>query len=152
MSNQPVPSWTRRHVVALIVVFATLGLSACGAVPGGAAPPASGGPSTGLGFDVTVTEKQRSATVLVGQKLEVVLHASPGMTTWSGVTSSDPSVLAPIVNPAATSARGVTLAAFQAIAPGTARVTAYAGPDCSPGQACPAYEMVLAIDVTVNAG
>jgi len=150
MSNPPAPYWARRHVVALIVVLATLGLSACGAV-GGAPPLASGGPSTGLGFDVTVTEQQRSATVLVGQKLEVVLHASPGMTTWSGVTSSDPSVLAPIVNPAATAARGVTLAAFQAIAPGTSRVTAYAGPDCSPGQACPAYEMVLAIDVTVNA-
>ena len=85
----------------------------------------------------------------VGQKLEAVLHSNPGMTTWSNLRSSDPSVLAPIVNPAATAARGVTLGAFQALAPGTARITADAGPLCSPGQACPQYRVLLAIDVTV---
>ena len=74
------------------------------------------------------------------------------MTNWTSVRSSDQSVLAPIVNPAASAARGVTLAAFKAIAAGRARIDASAGPDCSPGQACPAYLMVLTIDVTVNAG
>jgi hypothetical protein len=74
------------------------------------------------------------------------------MASWSAVRSSDESVLAPIVNPAASAARGVTLAAFKAIAPGTARIDATAAPDCSPGQACPAYLMVLTIEVTVAAG
>ena len=128
-------------------------LSGCGASGGGAAPPPSS-PSTspGAGFDVTVTENTHSITLRAGQTLAVVLHARAGMTNWNGVRSSDPSVLAPIVNPAASAARGVTLAAFKAIAPGKAQIDATAGPDCSPGQACPAYLMVLTIDVTVKGG
>jgi hypothetical protein len=132
-----------------VLMVAALALSACGAV---APPPRYSSPTTdpGAGFDVTVNESSRTATLRVGQTLAVVLHARTGMTTWSGVRSSDQSVLAPIVNPAGTSARGVTLAAFKAIAPGRAQIDATAGPDCSPGQACPAYLMVLTIDVTVN--
>jgi hypothetical protein len=139
---------------ALVVVVAVLTLCACGAVGSGAAPPPSPTPSTGpgLGFDLAVSETTRIATMRVSQKLEAVLHARPGMTTWSGVRSSDPSVLAPIVNPAATAARGVTLAAFQAIAPGTAQITATAGAACSPGQACPQYAVLLTIDITVVVG
>jgi phage tail protein X len=127
-------------------------LCACGAVGIGAAPP-SASPSTGpgLGFDVTVTEKTRVATLRVGEKLEAVLHANPGMTTWNDLQSSDPSVLGPIVNPAATAARGVTLGAFQALAPGKSHITANAGPLCSPGQVCPQYRVLLTIDVTVVA-
>jgi hypothetical protein len=73
------------------------------------------------------------------------------MTAWTDLRSNAPSVLAPIVNPAATAARGVTLGAFQALAPGTAQITANAGPLCSPGQACPQYRVLLTIDVTVVA-
>ena len=118
---------------------------------GGAAQPTSS-PSIdpGAGFDVTATESTRSVTLRVGQTLAVVLHARPGMTNWSGVRSTDQSVLAPIVNPAASAARGVTLSAFKAVAPGQAHIDASAGPDCSPGMACPAYLMVLTIDVTVS--
>ncbi|HXC78428.1 MAG TPA: hypothetical protein VNU19_15435, partial [Candidatus Acidoferrum sp.] len=93
-----------------------------------------------------------AVTLRTGQTLAVVLHARAGMADWASVRSSDQTVLAPIVNPAATAARGVTLAAFKAIAPGTARIDADAAPDCSPGLACPAYVMVLTIEVTVNAG
>jgi hypothetical protein len=137
----------------LLATMAAVVLCACGAVGTGAAPPPSASPSTGpgVGFDVVVTEKDLTSTIHVGQKLEVVLHARPGMTPWNGVTSSDTSVLAPIVNPAATAARGVTMAAFQALAPGTARITATAGAECSPGLACPQYLMLLTIDVTVVA-
>lgn len=153
MSNQLGPFRPCLRVAAFVLTVAALTVSACGAVGGGAAPPiASPSTSPGLGFDLAVTESTRTTTMLVGQKVEVVLHARPGMTMWSGVRSSDPSVLAPIVNPAATAARGVTLAAFKAIAPGKAQITANAGPDCSSGQACPLYLMVLTIDVTVNAG
>lgn len=133
--------------------LAWLALGACGGAGGGAALPSSSpSNSPGSGFDVTVTESTRTATMRVGQRLEVVLHARPGMTAWSGVRSTDESVLASIVNPAATAARGVTLAAFRATAPGQAQIEATSGPDCSPGQACPAYLMVLTIDVIVNAG
>ena len=136
-----------------VSMLAALAFSGCGAMGGGAAQPTSS-PTTnpGAGFDVTVTENTRSVTLRAGQTLAVVLHARPGMTNWNGVQSSDHSVLAPIVNPGASAARAVTLAAFKAIAPGKARIDASAGPLCSPGQACPTYMMVLTIEVTVNAG
>jgi hypothetical protein len=140
---------------ALILAAAVLALCACGGVGSGAAPSPSPTPyptAPGLGFDVAVSENTHDVTMRVGQKLEAVLHARPGMTAWSGVRTSDPSVLEPIVNPAATAARGVTLAAFQAIAPGKAQITATAGADCSPGLACPMYAVQLTIDVTVSAG
>jgi hypothetical protein len=137
----------------LTAVLAALALSACGAAGIGAAPGPGASPSTGPGasFDLAVSEKSSAASMKVGQKLEAVLHTRVGMAPWSGVRSSDTSVLAPIVNPAATAVRGVTLAAFQALAPGTAQITATAGADCSPGQACPQYLMVLTITVTVVA-
>jgi phage tail protein X len=139
---------------ALIVFVAALAISACGALGSGAAAPPSPTPSTSPapGFDLVVSEKTRTAAMRVGQKLEAVLHANQGMTAWSGVRSSNTAVLEPIVNPAATAARGITLAAFQAIAPGKAQITAVAGADCSPGQACPMYAVLLTIDVTVLAG
>ena len=134
-------------------MLAALFFSACGGMPGVVAvPPSSPTSSPGAGFDVTVTENTHAVTIRVGQTLAVVLHARPGMASWTTVRSSDEAVLAPIVNPAASAARGVTLAAFKAIAQGTARIDATAAPDCSPGQACPAYLMVLTIEVTVNAG
>ncbi|OLC25778.1 MAG: hypothetical protein AUH40_05780 [Chloroflexi bacterium 13_1_40CM_65_17] len=96
-----------------------------------------------------VTENDRAITVRTGQKLEVVLHAKPGMTSWSNVRSSDTSLLQPIVNPAATAVRGVTLAAFQALAPGQVTITATAGAACSPGQACPMYAILYSVSVTI---
>lgn len=135
----------------LISIAAAIALCACGAV-GTVAPPsppatASG---TGRGFDVSVTEKDRSVSIRVGQKLEAVLHANQGMTDWSGVRSSDPSILRSIVDTGATSVRGVTLAGFQAIAPGHVQITAVAGALCSPGQACQMYAQSLTIEVTVT--
>lgn len=135
-----------------IGIVAALALSACGAAGTAATPsPSPDNPSTspGRGFDVSVSEKDKSISLRVGQKLEAVLHANQGMTNWSGVRSSDPSILMSVVDPAATAVRGVTLAGFQAIAPGQVQITAVAGALCSPGQACPMYAMVLSIDVTV---
>jgi hypothetical protein len=137
----------------LIGMAAALALCACGAV-GAAAPPSPSptNPSTGTGrgFDVSVTEKDKAISIRVGQKLEAVLHASSGMTDWSGVRSSDPSILMSIVDTGATSVRGVTLAGFQAIAPGQVQITAVAGALCSPGQACPMFAQLLTIEVTVT--
>jgi hypothetical protein len=86
----------------------------------------------------------------VGQKVEVVLHAAANMDNWTQVRSTNESVLIPIVNPAATAMRGVTLAAFKAVGPGQAEITAYASPHCPPGAACPMYVAVLSIKVTVS--
>lgn len=136
-------------------IAAALALCACGAVGTVAPPsPSPGGPSTsaGRGFDVSVTEKDYAISIRVGQKVEAVLPTNPGMTAWSGVRSSDPSILMSIVDTGATAVRGVTLAGFQAIAPGQVQITAYAGASCSPGYACPQYALLLSIEVTVTPG
>jgi hypothetical protein len=137
----------------LVAVAASLLLTGCGTVStcacsGGVGATPSASP--GLGFDATVTETTRTASIRVGQKLEVVLHAGSGMTSWSQPKSSDESILAPTVNPAATAVRGVTLAAFVARAPGQVNINAYAGPVCPSGKACPMYVMVFAAAVTVT--
>lgn len=101
-------------------------------------------------FDVTAGESVHEISMRVGQRLEVVLHATTGMGNWSHPASSDQKVLAPIVDPAATAARGVTLAAFEARNAGQAEITAYASPLCSPGQACPMYAALYTLKVTVT--
>ena len=118
-------------------------LCACGAVPG------SGGPATSTPV-LGVTEKDHAATVRVGQKLELALHASNGMNNWSHPESSDASVLAPAVDPAATAALGVTLAMFVAKKPGSVEVTATASPKCPPNAACPMYLALYSLKVTVT--
>ena len=133
----------------LIVVAAGLLITGCGTVSssgGGATPTAS----SGLGFDVTVSETTKAASLRVGQKLEVVLHAGNGMANWTQPKSTDESILAPTVNPAATAVRGATLAAFVARAPGQVDITAFASPVCPSGQACPMYVMVFSVRVTVT--
>jgi len=136
--------------ILLLVISAAVLISGCGSVGAGASPSPS--PSTNpMTFDVTVTETTRAASIRVGQTLEVVLHAGSGMSNWTQPRSSDESILTPIVNPAATAVRGVTLAAFQAKAVGQADVSAYGSPNCPSGQACPMYVMVYSVKVTVTA-
>lgn len=97
-----------------------------------------------------VSEKDHTATIHVGQKLELALHAPNGLNNWSHPQSSDTSVLAPTVDPAATAAIGVTLAMFIGQKPGTAEVTASATPRCAPGAPCPAYVALYSLKVTVT--
>ncbi|MDQ2942733.1 MAG: hypothetical protein M3R21_03580 [Candidatus Dormibacteraeota bacterium] len=133
-----------------VAVVAAIAITACGSVVGaGPDPTPSTGP--GLGFDVVVTEHDHVATMHVGQRLEVVLHARDGMNNWTPPKASNEAILAPTVNPAATAARGVTLAAFQAVAPGEAEITSNAGPNCSPGQPCAMFLQVFSVKVTVTA-
>jgi len=124
--------------------------AACGAAGIGSGSNPSPTPSEGMGFDVTVTENDHSVTLHPGQKLEVVLHAPNGMNSWTHPISNDTSVLSPIVDPAATAARGVTLAAFEARKTGMVEVSSNASPQCSPGQACPMYIAVYSLKVTVT--
>ena len=134
-------------------------LAACGRYSGGVGsdstptpiPPV---PSTGPGlnnFDVTATDQDHVAALRVGQRLLVVLHAGANMRTWSHPASSDTTMLAPIVDPAAASPAGVTVAAFQAQAPGQVAVTAISGPNCASGQACPMYAILYSLQVTITA-
>jgi hypothetical protein len=139
--------------MALIAALAAFVMTGCGnvcmCVGNPYVPPPTPAASPGLGFDAQVTELDTAITIHAGQKLEVVLHARSGMTNWSNVRSSDTSVLSQIVNPAATAVRGVTLAAFQALAPGQTDITATSGALCSPGEACPMYVMLYSVTVTV---
>ena len=125
-------------------------LTACGAtgIGGGSNPTPT--PSSGGRFDVTVSEQDHSISMRAGQTLEVVLHMQNGLNKWSHPASNDESILAPVVDPAATAARGVTLAAFAAKKPGTVDVTATASPVCPSGAMCPMYAALYALKVTVT--
>ena len=136
----------RRILVAVAIALVIFG---CGSYRTGSPTPT---PSEvpGFNFDVVVNEKDHAATMRVGQKLEVVLHATNGMANWSPPKSTNEAILVPIVNPAATAVRGVTLAAFQAMAAGQAEITAYASPNCPSGSACPMYVAVFSVKVIVT--
>ena len=134
----------------LCVAAAVMLAVACGAHRAGPGGNPSPTPSNGMGFDVTATEKDHAVTMHMGQKLEVVLHAGNGMATWSHPRSNDTTVLAPTVDPAATAAVGVTLAAFVANEPGTVEVTSNAGPKCPPNAMCPMYVAVYSLTVTIT--
>lgn len=138
-----------KNLVAALA--ALLSLAACGSAGGGLGSNPSPTPAqpSGDGYAVLLTEKDHSATVHVGGKIEVALRAATGMTNWSHPRSSDPSVLQAAVDPAATAVRGVTLAAFVAVAPGQATLESSAGALCSPGLACPMYALAYLATVTV---
>jgi len=127
-------------------------LTGCGATRIGAGTNPSPSPNASgcFGFDVSATDTDHAVTMRVGQKLEVTLHAPNGMKNWAEPRSGDPTVLAPIVHPAATAARGVTLAAFQAMKPGAVDITSNASPACPPGAACPMYLAVYSLKVTIT--
>lgn len=125
-----------------------LTVSACSTlIIGPAASPRPLG-TAGVGVIARVTEQNHSVTMKTGQKLLRELHAKPGMSDWSGVRSSNTSLLGPMTIDVMVPS-GVTVAAFQAISRGQVMVTAVAGPACSPGQACPAYVVVYSLQVTI---
>ena len=107
-------------------------------------------PNNPVRGDVTATEKDHALTMHEGQKLKVVLHAPQGMGRWTHPESNDASVLMPIVDPAATSARDVTIAAFEAKKTGMAEVSATASPQCASGQPCPMLIALYSLKVTVT--
>ena len=116
------------------------------AAPPSVAEPASGGTALSPAATITNAEEGKSIQVRVGQALDVVLKADDGMDPWQ-VANPDPAILAPTVNPAAAAAKGMTLRAFKAIAPGMAAVRATDRPTCNPGQAC--SRLIRAFTATV---
>ena len=141
----------KRFISVLVPAVALVLLTACGATGvAGAGNPPSPSPSTGNRFDVSVTEMDHAVTVRVGQTVEVVLHKSNGLNDWSHPSSNNTSILLPVVDTAGTAARGVSLAAFVAKAPGTVDITASASPVCPSTGACPMHEAVYSLKVTVT--
>ncbi len=133
-------------VSAIAVLAMACGSAGAVAVP---SPSPSPSPSSGLGFDVTATEKDHAVSMRIGQKLEVVLHGGD-TARWQQVHATDATILEPVVDPAATAVRGVTLAAFKALAAGQTTVTAVGTPVCPSGQACPMYAILYQLTVTVT--
>jgi hypothetical protein len=112
--------------ILILVVATTIVIAGCGSVgTASQTPPTPSAASNPMSFDVTATETTQPR-------------------------SSDESILAATVNPAATAVRGVTLAAFLAKAPGQVNVSAYGSPTCPSGQACPMYVIVFSLRVTVT--
>lgn len=137
--------WVTRLV---FVVAVAVSLCAC---EGYRFAPSPSPTDPGIGYEVVVTEQDRTATVRVGQTLLLELHSKPGMTEWHSVKSGDTSVLTPLTIDVMVP-RGVTLAAFKAVSQGQVTVSAVGGPLCSPGQPCPAYLVVYSLRVTVVPG
>jgi hypothetical protein len=116
---------------------------------GGAASPGSN-PQASPAAALTEADTGRAVQVKRGEVVSVTLHEVPNFVEWSRPASSDGAVLAPVVDTRAASVRGVTLASFQAAAPGTAQLSSSAGPVCPPNAPCPAVSMAWAVAVTVT--
>ncbi|HET7466986.1 MAG TPA: hypothetical protein VFL29_09975 [Candidatus Dormibacteraeota bacterium] len=142
--------------MALAVALAAVMLGACGTVIGcvcGPAvlptPPPPRTPSPTAGFDVVISDNDRAVTVRSGQRIELILHAKPGMSAWSGVNVDDYTVLRAVPT-GILAPVGVTIAGYEAERRATATIRATATPLCSPGEACPAYAMIFEVRVTVT--
>jgi hypothetical protein len=136
--------------IALALATAALILGACGDGDCSCARgPATPSPKLAEGFDVLVTERDQDVSMRVGQRIEVVLTQRSGMTAWGPIMADDTTVLEPVPT-GITAARGVTVAGFAALKPGAATIRSTAGPQCSPGQACPMYAVLYSPRVTVT--
>lgn len=133
---------------SLLAGAAVLLLAACGAA---AVNPPAGPSASPAGAQLTNADSGRTVSMRVGDSVEVALRQEPGFTPWNDVHSTNVSVLAPQVDVGATAVRGMSLHRFKAAAPGTADIQATAGPDCSPGAACPALARVYRVTVIVSA-
>jgi hypothetical protein len=137
-----------RSALSAFAAVLVLVLSGCGTFGTGSAASPNPTSTVGVGHAHIVSEQDRAATIQVGQTLLLELHARPGMSDWSGVRSSDTSLLKPLTIDVMVP-RHVTVAAFQAISEGEVLVTAVAGPLCPPGQLCPAYVVLYSLRVNV---
>jgi len=138
-------------VRTLIAVLAVVVVAACGSASGAGAGPSPTPPTTpAAGFDVLITDHDRAASALVGQRIEVYLSQHQGMTEWQNLAVDDTSVVQPVNTGIVPPPRGATIAGFVAVRSGTANITATAGPLCSPGQTCTMYAVLFSVRVTVT--
>jgi hypothetical protein len=99
---------------------------------------------------VTQAESGCSYDIASGDRVTVDLTPSAGL-HWSTPTSSDPRVLAPVVDTEATPVQGAALAAFGAGGVGQAYVEAAGTPVCGVGTVCPMYVVAIRFTFVVAA-
>lgn len=150
-----------KRMACSVTLLALLVLAGCGSIsrpaPAGAtavsaspqAPPRSS-PIASQAPALTEADAGRVIQVGQGTVVSVALHEASGFSPWSPPATSDRTVLVPVVNTRAASARGVTLASFQATGAGVAQLTSSAGPDCPQNAACPALAMSWTLTVEVS--
>lgn len=123
------------------------------AAPSPSTPPAVT-PSPGQS-DVVVTANDAGTTVqlTVGQTLTLILTGSAAI-PWRGLSNSAPAVLRQLPSPLGVlQPLGSIRAVFQALAPGTARLSAASVPSClSQIPACAVPERSFSVLVDVTAG
>src|SRR2546423_14275248 len=117
---------------AAAIVMAIVALSGCGRTqcwecnPLRVVSPTPGLPvatTPSVGFDVLITDTDRAVTVKSGQRLELVLHAKPGMSDWRGGNADDYTGLRAVPT-GITAARGVADAGHAATQPGDPSIPA----------------------------
>jgi hypothetical protein len=139
-------------------VVAALVLGACGSVAAGPGHGSRGTPtptpshsaSPSPASALTMADAGHTVTMHPGQVVRVMLRAAQGFKPWSKPSSSDSSVLEPVVDPAASAQRGVTIASFRAVKPGSARLESSTSMACASGQVCPMLARTWIVDVEVT--
>lgn len=106
----------------------------------------AGDPASGL----TEADSGRTFQIRKGNCLSIALRAPAGFSPWSRPASSDGTVLLSVVDTRAAAVRGLTIASFQAVGPGTAQLTSTTTQDCPQGAACTAIATGWTITVQVS--
>lgn len=86
----------------------------------------------------------------VGDSVVAFFQASPDQAALGEISTSDPRVLAPRVDTAATAVRGARLAKFQALSAGRADITVARALLCLPGASCPARPVLISVHFVVG--
>lgn len=150
--------------LAAITVSAVLG--GCGAV-GGVQPsptpspsaPASPSPTGVYPKARVLVDPAGTLTLKTGDQIVIVITTQTGFQPWSGVSSDDFDIVAPLYPPVASST-GSTKMALTALGPGHTTLRSSTTPVCRPpsplppgqGYACPMIARVWSLDVTVSVG
>lgn len=134
---------------SILLIVSLLLLISCGTASRATSFSPSSTPRPAPGRTLTQADNGQTMHLTVGEQLSLALQAPPGFQPWQ-VTPPDPRVLAPVVNPAETAARGVTLRAFRAVGAGQTAITASSRIECPSGQVCPALIQGFRVTVIVQ--
>jgi hypothetical protein len=145
-----------RWNLAIAIAIALCATStACGGVLSHGQPAAATSPRTAAALTATDAENGHRITVHVGDRVSVILHS----TYWNFAGSSNAAVMAPHGSPTISPSPsgcvpgqgcGTVVAAFVAIAPGTAQITA-SRISCGEALRCTGSAGIYRLTVTVKA-
>ena len=121
-------------------------LASCGAAGSAGGAPSPPPPRT---YHIGNGDAGRTLRIRVGDAVVAFFYANPDQAALGEITSSNPAVLAPRVDTAATVVRGGRLAKLQGVAPGRADISVTRAPLCKAGAACPAFVMLISVHVVV---